>query len=315
VNDPTFGREFWRSDGTVAGTWIVKDIASGSLGSVGQTDQNYIEFENKFYFYANDIDHGGELWQTNGDVDNAALVKDINVGSGSSNIRNLAVVNGRLFFAATNGTYGKELWLSDGTESGTIMIADINPNGDAITHFYLRIQDYAVMNGIYFFTAHDGVHGTELWQSDGTPAGTVMVMDINLGAGSSNPSYFQVIDDTLYFAADDGTHGRELWAVTHTTFAQDDYVVTKMGQPITIHVLDNDNYLNLDQVIINESSSPSHGNILLNGTTFLYTPDNGFIGLDSFTYGISDGIETPTLATVYINIEGERLYLPFIESK
>ena len=38
-----------------------------------------------------------------------------------------------------------------------------------------------------FFTADDGVNGNELWKSDGTEAGTVLVKDINPGSGSSSP--------------------------------------------------------------------------------------------------------------------------------
>jgi ELWxxDGT repeat protein len=56
----------------------------------------------------------------------------------------------------------------------------------------------------------DGI-GTELWKSDGTTAGTVMVKDISPGPRSSNPVGLTNLRGTLYFTADDGIHGRELW--------------------------------------------------------------------------------------------------------
>ena len=62
-----------------------------------------------------------------------------------------------------------------------------------------------------YFNETDPDHGTELWKTDGTSAGTVLVRDINPGANSSIPSNLTNVNGTLYFSATDGTNGTELW--------------------------------------------------------------------------------------------------------
>src|SRR5256885_2029050 len=70
------------------------------------------------------------------------------------------------------------------------------------------------------FAADDGVRGIELWKTDGTATGTVLVKDINTTAtlnsfpgasGTPLPTEFALVNGTWFFSADDGVTGVELW--------------------------------------------------------------------------------------------------------
>ena len=67
------------------------------------------------------------------------------------------------------------------------------------------------VNGVLYFIANDNINGNELWKTDGTAAGTVMVKDIGAGINSSNPSYLTNVNGVLYFNANEGSNGAELW--------------------------------------------------------------------------------------------------------
>jgi ELWxxDGT repeat protein len=112
AKDDTQGRELWRSDGTAAGTLMVKDIRPGLDGS---HPRSLIGVGGTLYFIANDLRHGYELWKSNGTPAGIVMVKDIWPGSKGSHPRGLTDVGGTLYFAADDGTHGWELWKSDGT--------------------------------------------------------------------------------------------------------------------------------------------------------------------------------------------------------
>ncbi|MBH8551153.1 type I secretion C-terminal target domain-containing protein [Nostocaceae cyanobacterium CENA357] len=202
ADDGVHGQELWKSDGTTAGTVLVKDINPGGMYGF---DYNYYFSSNTYvngilYFFANYI-NGAELWKSDGTEAGTVLVKDLNSGTAATG------VNGILYF-----TDGDTLWKSDGTEEGTFIVKDINPESSRTDYDY-TINDLVDVNGTLYFSAEDGIHGRELWKSDGTTEGTIIVEDLNLGATGSNPRNLTYLNDTLYFTADDGIHGNELWAI------------------------------------------------------------------------------------------------------
>jgi ELWxxDGT repeat protein len=206
ADDGTHGEELWKSDGSEAGTVMVKDI---NLGSGNSTPRYFTVMASTLFFRANDGTHGRELWKSDGSEAGTVMVRDINPDSGGSDPTPLTVVGTTLFFAADDGSSGHELWKSDGTEAGTVMVKDINPGSGDSSPFCFTYSTF--VGSTFFFMADDGSSGYELWKSDGTEAGTVMVKDINPGSGHSAPQYFTPAGSTLFFAADDGSSGYELW--------------------------------------------------------------------------------------------------------
>src|SRR5262245_5965790 len=72
--------------------------------------------------------------------------------------------------------------LEDRSVPSATLVQDVNPgtaNGFTPYNnggFASYLTD---VNGELYFAANDGVHGVELWKSDGTPGNTLMVADIN----------------------------------------------------------------------------------------------------------------------------------------
>jgi ELWxxDGT repeat protein len=104
--------------------------------------------------------------------------------------------------AATAIGAGSGSFLSLGSPQ---MLLDINPGAQGS-----GAGDFVRAGTNVFFDAGDGIHGGELWATDGSSAGTHMVDDINAG-GSSRPQWLTPLAGHLYFWADDGIHGIEPW--------------------------------------------------------------------------------------------------------
>lgn len=127
--------------------------------------------------------------------------------------------------AADSAGHYNELWITDGSSLGTHRVKVINPDPDSLGILHFGFNDYSFIGyrGIVYFYANDGVHGIELWRTDGTDTGTFMLKDINLLPGGSINNIhsfpfgeFAVANDRLYFSANDGIHGPELWTTDGT---------------------------------------------------------------------------------------------------
>ena len=201
--DPINGFAMWRTDGTRAGTTLIRDVNSIRIF-------NPIVAGNGVMFFAA-LDRSGqfgtELWRSDGTFNGTVMVADLNPGPASSQGPSPLMLNaaGMLYFSASDGVSGFELWKIEAGRSvpGTgllprpQLVKDVYPgpgHGGA--------SGFAFAGSTLFFAAQDPEHGFELWKSDGTTKGTVLVKDILPGPGWSVPRYIVPFGDRVLFTTD-----------------------------------------------------------------------------------------------------------------
>ena len=102
------------------------------------------------------------------------------------------------------------------------LVADINPAGSSLPRG--TAQQSVALGNVMLFGATEPTSGTELWRTDGTPAGTSRVLDINTSVNpttgaalSSDPRLFVAGEPGVaYFTATTPDFGRELWRTDGT---------------------------------------------------------------------------------------------------
>jgi ELWxxDGT repeat protein len=251
ADHPDFGEELWSSKGKASNTRLVKDIDPGPLVSnpvdltesgSSAPDKQALAEKKGIYFIPKTAKYGEEPWKTKGTKSSTRIIKDIVPGPDSSGAEDFVPTTDpqTTFFRAWDKHHGEELWKTNGTEKGTRLVENINrdPHPGArckqgncgIPQGWSHPDTPTAMGKIVFFAADDGIHGVELWKSNGTKKGTTLVKDINTTPGNSNPNdktgaktrsaeveKLFVVGKTLYFRANDGKHGVELWKSNGTS--------------------------------------------------------------------------------------------------
>ncbi len=169
------GIEPWISDGTTAGTKMLKDIYPGTgssilYSSIYATDSN-------IFFIAQESNRFG-LWRTDGTPEGTIFLHKFDYTLPDKYYNEICFHKGLMYFISRD-YYRTRLWSTDGTSSGTKQVHVFNDSG-----IYNATAINSWDDKLYIF-ASDREHGTELWTSDGTDAGTQLLKDIFPGSRGS----------------------------------------------------------------------------------------------------------------------------------
>lgn len=177
----------------------------------------------------------------------------------------------------------------DGRATGNVLTNDVDADGDTLTVKQFTVDGQTYAQGM--LVTLSGNRGTLQINNDGTytftPVGdwygalavTYVATDGNQGGDSSSQLTLQV---------------------KSVRDATDDVGTAHLDQIISTDVLANDTFSNADKTIT-AFTQPDNGTVTRSGNRLIYTPDNGFVGNDAYTYTVVSGGKTET-GTVYLMI-------------
>lgn len=244
------GVELWRSDGTASGTFLLKDIDPDfdyfGQGASSYPD-NFTNFNGQLVFTTHSTTRG--LWTTDGTAAGTVPIVTGQVGvpqvagnrlwvvrsaetgpnkqllrytsgasrpvvidppgvdQGSSVPGPLLELNGKYYMFADDGVVGRELFRLN-ADNSLSLVKDVMP-GPASS----SVRQFTKANGLLYFTVRNArrTNSYDMYSSDGTSAGTILLMEDMAVASPMVP-----LGNQLFFAGDNRVTGTELWKTDGT---------------------------------------------------------------------------------------------------
>lgn len=185
----------------------------------------------------------------------------------------------RLFLSPTEYESHKQLIHSITSYTGEMSWSSRPPSGwislEAGRRYYVEFL-HAEAGG--------GDHAAFTWQKEGDPVPTN-------GTGLIPPGNLQHI-----------TGGNVPDATTAPPFAVGDTINAEALAPVTLDVLANDLDASNATLVISAVTQPANGGVTFSGRKITYTSNAGFVGSDSFTYTVRNGLNLTSTATVNVTV-------------
>jgi ELWxxDGT repeat protein len=150
-------KDLWKSDGTPAGTTLVKQMTLMTNGG----SPNLTGAGSYVFFVNSDAQTGIEPWVSDGTANGTHILKEIIPGVAGSEPLELTAIDKTLVFAASSTNLGKEVWSSRGADVNTGLVADV-----AVGNNSSNPQSFTAAGDLVFFTADtsgSGFGSRQLW--------------------------------------------------------------------------------------------------------------------------------------------------------
>jgi ELWxxDGT repeat protein len=199
------GAEFWKSDGTAAGTTMLKDISLLTF----DVSSNVVVLKDKAYFVAYDEANSYQLWESDGTEQGTKRITT-NI---SRPVRNLVSDGNQLYFIVEriDQPIALDVWKSDGTAAGTKVIKGDLSMGNAYSNLITA-------GGKAYFSARPlSGQKDRIWCSDGTANGTLIVSEevdgIGINGTTQTPNQFVDYKGNLYFVGSNSQFGSPMTGI------------------------------------------------------------------------------------------------------
>lgn len=205
------GEELVRVNSTTGLTTLVKDIEPGTGDGVPACGASHSTavLNGRMYFVGHTSAEGNELWSTDGTTAGTQLVTALLPGPASAGHGLLFSGNGKLYLSSSNPNGNPEPYCYDPATNTLALLKEIIPGSAEGS----APRDFTVYGDRVVFTATSSA-GRELWVTDGTTAGTVMLADIH-PLGSADPVLLTKVGSSIYFFAKDDLRGIKLMKLDH----------------------------------------------------------------------------------------------------
>jgi ELWxxDGT repeat protein len=161
-----------------------------------------------------DVSNNGhrELWASDGLT--AHLIKDVGLVNGPElvSVNPLAALGSNMLVQASiaGSGLGSQLYISDGTSLTLVKDLTAGASSSGLTPNGSLSQYLTVGNKCFFSETLPGLGGVNLWVTDGTGGGTLLLGNVASQLTGEGRGFTQ-FGSSIVFTASDATHGFETW--------------------------------------------------------------------------------------------------------